>query len=88
MTILDDGIEDNLEEAATRYTEDEIFTIQTNYDPKQNTNFDPGRKNSKDSDFAHAQHIFTYTERERERAENCIVPKNLQDLAETVRNFL
>jgi hypothetical protein len=88
MTILDDGIDDNLEEEATRYTEDEIFIIQTDYDPEQNINFDPGRKNSKENDFAYAHRIFTYTERERERAERGIVPKNLCDLAEKVCHFL
>jgi hypothetical protein len=88
MTVLDDEINDNLEEADTRYTENDIFIIQTNYDPEQNIKFDPGRKNSKEDDFAYTQRIFAYTERERERAEEAIIPKNLHDLAEKVCHFL
>ena len=42
MTIVNDEMEDNLKEADTRYTEDDIFAIQTSYDPEQNIKFDPG----------------------------------------------
>lgn len=87
MSVLDDEIDDNSEEADMQYTEDELFIIQTNYDPEQNIVFDPGRKGPKESDFAYAQRIFAYTENERERAERAIVPKNLLDLAEKVCHF-
>ena len=87
MTIVNDEMEDNLKEADTRYTEDDIFTIQTSYDPEQNIEFDPGRKGCKEDDFAYEQRIIAYTERERERAELAVVPKNLHDFSEKVCPF-
>ena len=88
MTVVNDEMEDDLEEADTRYTGDNIFTISTSYDPEQNIEFDPGRKGSKEDDFAYEQRIFAYTDRERERAERAIIPKNLHDFAEKVCRFL
>ena len=88
MTVVDEYFDNNLEEEDTRYTEDEIFIIQTNYNPQQNIEFDPGRKGSKEDEFAYAQRIFAYTEHEWERAECAIIPKNCDDLAEKVCCFL
>jgi len=88
LTVLDDEIDDNFKEADTRYTKDDIFIIETNYDPERNIKFDPGRKHSKEDDFAYTQRILAYTERERVRAERAIIPKDLHDLAKKVCRFL
>lgn len=85
MSVLDDEINDNFDlDLDTRYSEDELFIIQTNYDHSQNIDFHPGRKRSNEDDFTYAQRIYVYTERERERADQAILPKNLDDFSEKV----
>lgn len=89
MTVIDDEIDDNLEDVnMPQYPEEDLFIIQTSYDPQLNIAYRPGRKGPNESDFDFKQRNFAYTEYERGRAERAIVPKNSLDLAKKVCRFL
>lgn len=59
------------------YNNEDIFIIDTNFDPAQNKSF-------KYSRYSHDE-IYASTEEERKRAEKAFIPEDLNDLREKVK---